>query len=100
MSHKASATTIIFISLAGCHPWFSVGAGAGAPEDQQPELTKPPQQTYEFGTPSWVPLIDACMASGGNRNECIESLPPEELEKLRASEQRNAELRRKRLLRS
>ena len=92
MSHKASSTTIIFISLAGCHPWFSVGSGA--PAAQQPESTKPPQQSYELSTPSWVPLIDACLASGGKRNECLESLPPEELEKLRAWEQRNAVLMR------
>ncbi len=41
------------------------------------------------GTPSWVPLIDACMEAGGDRNDCIEALPDEEMKKLEAWEQRD-----------
>jgi hypothetical protein len=42
---------------------------------------------YKAGTPSWVPLIDVCMADGGQRTACIEQLPEQELEKLRKWEQ-------------
>ena len=45
------------------------------------------------GTPSWVPLIDACMEAGGDRNDCIEALPEEEMKKLEAWEQRDTRWR-------
>ena len=45
----------------------------------------------------WVPLIDACMAEGGARNDCIEALPPEVLAELEAWEAQNAALRRRQL---
>lgn len=32
---------------------------------------------YVPGTPPWVPLIDQCMSAGGQRNDCIEALPPD-----------------------
>ena len=60
--------------------------GPGAPADQQPTLTAPDNQ-YIPGTPSWVPLIDACMASGGLRGDCINALPAEELHKLETWEE-------------
>ena len=49
-------------------------------------LTNSRGERYYPGTPSWVPLIDNCMIAGGTRTDCIEALPPEELEKLEASE--------------
>lgn len=39
--------------------------------------TSPEPPGYVPGTPPWVPLIDACMAGGGMRNDCIEALPPQ-----------------------
>jgi hypothetical protein len=35
------------------------------------------ERGYRPGTPPWVPVIDDCMAAGGNRNDCIEALPPD-----------------------
>jgi hypothetical protein len=90
--------TIVLVSalLVACgHPWFR--SGAGGPEDRQPEITT--ESGYVPGTPPWVPLIDECMARGGTRSECIESLPPEVLEELEVSE-REVAARRRALMRS
>jgi hypothetical protein len=69
----------------GCmtHPWFKSRWPWEEPPDpnQQPILTNSAGETYRPGTPSWVPLIDDCMRAGGDRNDCIDALPPEELEK-------------------
>jgi len=32
---------------------------------------------YRPGTGPWIPVIDECMTAGGNRNDCIEALPPD-----------------------
>ncbi len=45
----------------------------------------------------WVPLIDSCMANGGQRTLCIEKLPPDVLAQLEAWETENAEMRRRQL---
>lgn len=92
---RLAITIALALFLSGCHPWFKMGPGA--PADQKPEITTP-NGKYLPGTPSWVPLIDACMEAGGTRNDCIAALPEEELKKLEAWEQRNA-WRRQRLLR-
>jgi hypothetical protein len=81
----------------GCgHPWFK----SRFPWEEQRDPDQPPVivnsagEPYLPGTPSWVPLIDDCMAGGGSRGECIEALPPEELAKLEAWEAERADLRR------
>lgn len=45
----------------------------------------------------WSPLIDACMAEGGSRGQCIDSLPPEILADLEAWEARNGSMRRRQM---
>lgn len=49
---------------------------------------------YVPGTPPWIPLIDACMAAGGGRNDCIEALPPDMYAAFLADEQAGAAERR------
>lgn len=85
--------TIVLVSalLVGCEH-ASLGSGAGDPEDGQPEVTT--ESGYVPGTPPWVPLIDDCMARGGTRSDCIESLPPEVLEAFETSEREGAARRR------
>ena len=91
---------------ASCgHPWFQ--SRQQAPADQRPELTAavPPDpgtasDEYLPGTPSWVPLIDACMREGGSRGACIDALPPEEKAALEQWEQETAAKRRELLLRN
>ena len=83
------------VLLSATHPWFK--SGPGAPADQEPVLTAPPGQTYPPGTPSWVPLIDQCMAAGGSRSECVEALPPAELHAFRDWEQQRAQRLERRL---
>jgi hypothetical protein len=56
--------------------------------------TSPEASGYVPGTPAWVPLIDACMARGGGRNDCIEALPPEMYAEFLAWEQGRAAERR------
>jgi hypothetical protein len=45
---------------------------------------------YVPGTPPWVPLIDACMTAGGQRNDCIEALPPDMYAEFLAAERARA----------
>jgi hypothetical protein len=49
---------------------------------------------YLPGTPPWVPLIDACMTAGGQRNDCIEALPPDMYAAFLAAERARAAERR------
>ncbi len=49
---------------------------------------------YVPGTRAWVPLIDACMARGGGRIDCIEALPPKIYAEFLAWEQGRAAERR------
>jgi len=56
--------------------------------------SSPEPPGYVPGTPVWVPLIDACMAGGGGRNDCIESLPPQIYADFLAWEQGRAAERR------
>jgi hypothetical protein len=88
----------------GCHPWFE----SRYPWEENPDRNQTPVITtsdgsrYESGshypgTPSYVPLIDACLSEGGSRGECIESLPPEELAKLEAEEARRGAMRRRQI---
>ena len=94
------ATTLIpaALILAGCHPWFeSRFPWDEQPDpDQQPILTNSAGERYHPGTPSWVPLVDDCLAAGGNRTDCIDNLPPEELTKFREWEARNRRGRHRR----
>ena len=45
----------------------------------------------------WVKLINACMADGGQRTQCIENLPPDILAQLEEWEAGNAAMRRMQL---
>lgn len=81
-------TPVLFVACG--HPWFE--SEVGDLEEQQSEITT--ESGYVPGTPPWVPLIDDCMARGGTRSECIESLPPEVLEELEVSEGEVAARRR------
>ena len=92
---RTSFLLVFSILCSACHPWFK--SGPGAPDDQQPEITS--ETGYVPGTPPWVPVIDACMANGGTRGECIESLPPEMLEALESWE-REIAFRRRALMRT
>jgi hypothetical protein len=56
--------------------------------------TAPEAGGYVPGTPGWVSLIDACMARGGGRKDCIEALPPEMYAEFPAREQGRAAERR------
>lgn len=78
---------MLLVAMCGCHPWFESDLSAGNQPEQPPVLMSPDGYPYRPGTPSWVPLIDACMARGGQRNQCIEGLPSEELEKFLRWEQ-------------
>ena len=86
----------IVLLAAGCHPWFkSTLPWEEKPDpDQKPIITNAAGETYYLGTPSYVPLIDDCLSAGGTRSECIAALPPEELAKLQAEEERRGALRR------
>ncbi len=57
-------------------------------------LTNSRGEHYYIGTPTYVPLIDDCLALGGTRGACIEALPPDELKKLEAEEARRGATRR------
>ena len=72
------------------HPWFkSRFPWEDKPDpNQKPVLTNSRGETYLPGTPSWVLLVDDCMAAGGNRTDCSNNLPPDELAKLQRWEQR------------
>ena len=59
-----------------------------ASAEEQPVLTNSRGERYYPGTPTYVPLIDDCLALGGTRGACIEALPPDELKKLEAEEAR------------
>ena len=56
-----------------------------------------PSEARNQSDQPWVPLIDSCMANGGQRTQCIESLPPDVLAQLEAWEAENAEMRRRQL---
>jgi hypothetical protein len=84
--------TAIVLLVGSCmsHPWFkSRFPWEDKPDpNQKPVLTNSRGETYLPGTPSWVPLVDDCMAAGGNRTDCSNNLPPDELAKLQRWEQR------------
>ncbi len=65
-----------------------------ASAEEQPVLTNSRGERYYPGTPTYVPLIDDCLALGGTRGACIEALPPDELKKLEAEEARRGAMRR------
>lgn len=94
---------LALLGCAGCgHPWFQ--SGSGAPAEQLPELMAPTTpdtapKAYLPGTPSWVPLIDACMRSGRSRGDCIDALPAEQLAELERWERETGAQRRERMLR-
>jgi hypothetical protein len=83
--------TAIVLLVGSCmsHPWFkSRFPWEDKPDpNQKPVLTNSRGETYLPGTPSWVPLVDDCMAAGGNRTDCSNNLPPDELAKLQRWEQ-------------
>jgi hypothetical protein len=90
--------------VSGCHPWFKSHYPWEDMRDpnQQPVVNTDDGGSYSTGshnpnTPSYVPLIDACLSKGESRSECIESLPPEELAKLEAEEARRGAMRRRQM---
>ncbi len=84
--------------VASCmtHPWFKSRFPWEEQPDpnQQPVLTNSAGERYHPATPTWVPLVDNCLRNGGNRTECIDNLPPEELKKFHDWEQHNRRGRR------
>lgn len=83
--------------VSGCgHPWSENRWSWQEPPgpDQQPVITNSEGPNYDSGTPTWAPLIDACMNAGGSRGECIAALPPEELARLEAWEAEQGAKRR------
>jgi hypothetical protein len=72
-------------------------------QESNPDLQRAPPRgrfspRYQEGQEQpWTALIDACMAAGGQRSECIEKLPPEVLIQLEAWESANAAMRREQL---
>ena len=85
-------TISLLLSSSGCHPWFKSDFSLKEKPEMPPVLVSPEGYPYRTGTPSWVPLIDACMANGGQRDVCIEELPEQELEKFLKWEQRRRDL--------
>ena len=61
--------TAIVLLVGSCmsHPWFkSRFPWEDKPDpNQKPVLSNSRGETYLPGTPSWVPLVDDCMAAGG-----------------------------------
>ena len=79
---------IVAIAFVATGLALLLGQVDAVPVDEQERIDAWEQGLkYVPGTPSWVPLIDACMEAGGSRNDCIGALPPEELKKLEKSEQ-------------
>jgi len=70
MNYAFVACASIFVSLTGCGSSEHVHGS----ESVQVESNQ-----YQSDVPYWVPLIDQCMAKGGERIACIESLPSEVL---------------------
>ena len=96
--------TAAALLISGCHPWST----SPDPSEEKPEPNQMPALTaanggsgesgrHVPGTPAYVPLIDACLAKGGSRGECIESLPPEALARLAAEEARRGAMRDRQL---
>ena len=56
-----------------------------------------PPRPHDQRDQPWIILIDACMAAGNQRTQCIENLPPEVLAQLQAWETENADMRRRQL---
>lgn len=88
-------TFCLLLLTGGCHPWFKSDFSLQKKPETPPVLMSPDGYPYEAGTPSWVPLIDACIANGGKRSDCIEGLPVQEYEKFLTWER---EHRRRQLL--
>lgn len=90
---RAGLTAVVLGStLAACsHPWFK--SGSSAPPDQEPVIATP-EGVDRPAKPLWLSRIDACMATGASRNECIESLPSEDKRAFEAWERERAERRR------
>lgn len=67
--------------------------------EQAPEVAtgRFPRRPQDQRDQPWIVLIDACMAAGGQRAQCIENLPPEVLTQLQAWEAENAAMRRRQL---
>ncbi|MBT4494831.1 MAG: hypothetical protein HOC70_16420 [Gammaproteobacteria bacterium] len=82
-------TFCLLLSAGGCHPWFKSDFSLKEKTVKPPALISPDGYPYKAGTPSWVPLIDACMTNGERRDVCIEKLPEQELEKFLKWEQRH-----------
>ena len=80
---------LLFSDNVGCDDCDS-----GVPvENTGGRLTRPSAEA------PWVPLIDACMAEGRTRADCIDSLPPEVMAQLETWEAENARIRRELLKR-
>ena len=72
------------VGVFGCkdkaQPPISDGPPLRKAEERRSVLTNSRGELYSPGTPS-VPLVDDCLRVGSNRTDCIDNLPPEELEK-------------------
>ena len=108
------ATLLALVTCQGC---FELQRAAGCNntgifgcKDEPSEIQEPdpdlkrappggrfPPTDREREQQPWATLIDDCMASGGQRTECIENLPPDILAQLEALESGNAAIRRRQL---
>ncbi|NKC01238.1 MAG: hypothetical protein GKR90_22455 [Pseudomonadales bacterium] len=81
---KVIATILICVLVASCHPWFQSRFPweEGPDPNQDPVLTTSSGRAYFPSDATWVPLLDDCMATGGSRRHCINTLPPDERAKL------------------
>lgn len=82
-------TFSLLLCAGGCHPWFKSDPSLKEKSKNAPVLISPEGYPYKTGTPSWVPLIDACMANGGQRDACINGLPERELDEFLKWEQQH-----------
>ncbi len=103
----AFATLLVLVTFQGC---FELQRAIGCPNtglfgcrDEPSEIEptatelKPAQGRYlEAQEFPWSRPLDECMATGRNRTECFESLPPEILTQFEQWEQEKAAMRRKR----
>ena len=80
-------TFSLLLVTSGCHPWFKSDFSLKDKPETSPVLMAPDDYPYRPGTPSWVPLIDACILNGGRRHDCIEGLPEQEYKKFLIWEQ-------------
>ena len=99
MAWTLASAALLLVASCETHPWFKSRFPWEEQPDpnQQPVITNSAGERYHTGTPSWVPLVDDCLREGGNRTDCIDSLPAEELEKFHEWEQNNRRMRHRKM---